>query len=67
MNLKSLFGIFYKNIGMSEKEELMYDGAIINEVDNLEIENIEKDMKLLIITIMVSFISIIIALLTFFI
>jgi len=63
MNLKSLFGIFYKNIEMKEKEELMYDGANIN----LEIENIEKDMKLLIITIIISFISIIIALFTSFI
>jgi hypothetical protein len=48
---------------MKEKEELMYDGASIN----LEIENIEKDMKLLIITIIISFISIIIALFTSFI
>ncbi|MEM2084142.1 MAG: hypothetical protein QXP60_06280 [Nitrososphaerota archaeon] len=48
------------------EEEIMYDGASINGINNLEIENIEKDMKLLIITIMVSFISIIIALLTFF-
>lgn len=56
---------FIKNIGMNE-EEIMYDGASINGINNLEIENIEKDMKLLIITIMVSFISIIIALLTFF-
>ena len=51
---------------MSEKEEIMYDGTSINGINNLEIENIEKDIKLLIITIIVSSISIIIALLTFF-
>ena len=52
---------------MKKKEELKFNGANINEVENLEVEDIEKDMKMLIITIIVSSISIIIALLTFFI
>lgn len=49
---------------MKKKEELMLDGANINEVQISEVKNIEKDMNLLIITLIISSISIIIALIT---